>query len=89
VCFFSSSKGEMIDRIEYNVVQSENFVKAASTDTKKAVKFQSAARRVSEENHISIVDVKLLVCLLAFVMLRKSFLCSTDLLFITPMINRD
>ena len=40
-------QGEMIDRIEYNVVQSENFVKAASTDTKKAVKFQSAARRVS------------------------------------------
>ena len=37
----------MIDRIEYNVVQSENFVKTASTDTKKAVKFQSAARRVS------------------------------------------
>lgn len=37
----------MIDRIEFNVVQSENFVKAASTDTKKAVKFQSAARRVS------------------------------------------
>jgi t-SNARE complex subunit (syntaxin) len=37
----------MIDRIEFNVVQSEDFVKAASTDTKKAVKFQSAARRVS------------------------------------------
>jgi len=44
---FSHWKGEMIDRIEFNVVQSENFVKAASTDTKKAVKFQSAARRVS------------------------------------------
>lgn len=41
-------QGEMIDRIEYNVVQSENYVKAASTDTKKAVKFQSAARRVSD-----------------------------------------
>ncbi|CAF1010796.1 unnamed protein product [Rotaria sordida] len=40
------TQGEMIDRIEYNVVQSENFVKAASTDTKKAVKFQSAARRL-------------------------------------------
>jgi t-SNARE complex subunit (syntaxin) len=40
----------MIDRIEFNVVQSENFVKAASTDTKKAVKFQSAARRVSLKN---------------------------------------
>jgi len=39
------TQGEMIDRIEYNVVQSEDFVKAASTDTKKAVKFQSAARR--------------------------------------------
>ncbi|CAF1015187.1 unnamed protein product [Adineta ricciae] len=40
------TQGEMIDRIEFNVVQSENYVKAASTDTKKAVKFQSAARRV-------------------------------------------
>ena len=37
----------MIDRIEFNVQKSEDFVKAASTDTKKAVKFQSAARRVS------------------------------------------
>lgn len=37
----------MIDRIEYNVVQSENYVKAANTDTKQAVRFQSAARRVS------------------------------------------
>ncbi|CAF3821641.1 unnamed protein product [Rotaria magnacalcarata] len=41
------TQGEMIDRIEFNVVQSENFVKTANTDTKKAVKFQSAARRVS------------------------------------------
>jgi len=48
---FLREKGEMIDRIEYNVVQSENFVKAASTDTKKAVKFQSAARRVSFEKY--------------------------------------
>ncbi|CAF1269632.1 unnamed protein product, partial [Didymodactylos carnosus] len=39
------TQGEMIDRIEYNVIQSENFVKIASTDTKKAVKYQSAARR--------------------------------------------
>lgn len=47
----------MIDRIEFNVVQSENFVKAASTDTKKAVKFQSAARRVSfkENQHQSML----------------------------------
>lgn len=45
-------QGEMIDRIEFNVVQSENYVKAASTDTKKAVKFQSAARRVSDRKRI-------------------------------------
>jgi syntaxin 1A len=39
------TQGEMIDRIEFNVVQSENFVTTANKDTKKAVKFQSAARR--------------------------------------------
>lgn len=50
----------MIDRIEFNVVQSENFVKAASTDTKKAVKFQSAARRVSF-NRIKMIEIVLLM----------------------------
>jgi t-SNARE complex subunit (syntaxin) len=72
--FFSCSKGEMIDRIEFNVVQSENFVKAASTDTKKAVKFQSAARRVSQDKTtINIVYVKLL----AFSILLNGYLfCS-------------
>jgi t-SNARE complex subunit (syntaxin) len=59
----------MIDRIEFNVVQSENFVKAASTDTKKAVKFQSAARRVSQRKKpVQLLffhaDVKLFACLL-------------------------
>ena len=62
-------KGEMIDRIEYNVVQSENFVKAASTDTKKAVKFQSAARRVSDSHdwtvlHINLIRICVSACLL-------------------------
>jgi len=52
----------MIDRIEFNVVQSENFVKAASTDTKKAVKFQSAARRVSLIIIIKLDVVSLHVC---------------------------
>jgi len=62
------TQGEMIDRIEYNVVQSENFVKAASTDTKKAVKFQSAARRVSDMHdwvyYSHRFDLHLFVCLL-------------------------
>lgn len=47
----------MIDRIEFNVVQAENFVKTANTDTKKAVKFQSAARRVSSRKHIKLISV--------------------------------
>ncbi|CAF4527537.1 unnamed protein product [Rotaria socialis] len=48
------TQGEMIDRIEFNVVQSENFVKTANTDTKKAVKFQSAARRTCSNQIIGI-----------------------------------
>lgn len=37
----------MIDRIEYNVEQSVDYVETAKMDTKKAVKYQSKARRVS------------------------------------------
>ena len=37
----------MIDRIEYNVDQAVDFVQSAKSDTKKAVKYQSKARRVS------------------------------------------
>ena len=40
-------QGEMIDRIEYNVEQAVDFVQSAKSDTKKAVKYQSKARRVS------------------------------------------
>lgn len=40
-------KGAMIDRIESNMDQSVGFVERAVADTKKAVKFQSEARRVS------------------------------------------
>ena len=37
----------MIDRIEYNVEQAVDYVETAKQDTKKAVKYQSKARRVS------------------------------------------
>ena len=37
----------MIDRIEYNVEQSVDYIETAKSDTKKAVKYQSKARRVS------------------------------------------
>ena len=43
-------QGEMIDRIEYNVEQAVDFVQSAKSDTKKAVKYQSKARRVSVYN---------------------------------------
>lgn len=45
---FPRLQGEMIDRIEYNVEHSVDYVERAVSDTKKAVKYQSKARRVSQ-----------------------------------------
>lgn len=42
-------QGEMIDRIEYHVEHAMDYVQTATQDTKKALKYQSKARRVS--NH--------------------------------------
>ncbi|VDN15493.1 unnamed protein product [Dibothriocephalus latus] len=39
------SQGEMIDRIEFNVDQAVDYIETAKADTKKAVKYQSAARK--------------------------------------------
>ena len=38
----------MIDRIEYNVEAAVDYIETAKMDTKKAVKYQSKARRVSQ-----------------------------------------
>ena len=38
----------MIDRIEFNIQQSVDFITSANADTKKAIKFQQEARRVSK-----------------------------------------
>ncbi|RTG89657.1 syntaxin 1A [Schistosoma bovis] len=40
------SQGEMIDRIEYNVEQAVDYIESAKADTKKAVKYQSSARKL-------------------------------------------
>ena len=40
------NQGEMIDRIEYNVEHAVDYVQTATQDTKKALKYQSKARRV-------------------------------------------
>jgi len=41
----------MIDRIEYNVEKAVDYVESAKQDTKKAVKYQSKARRVSCDSY--------------------------------------
>lgn len=40
----------MIDRIEYHVEHAVDYVQTATQDTKKALKYQSKARRVSCSN---------------------------------------
>ncbi|CAG9807670.1 unnamed protein product [Chironomus riparius] len=40
------SQGEMIDRIEYHVEHAMDYVQTATQDTKKALKYQSKARRI-------------------------------------------
>lgn len=42
----------MIDRIEYNVEHSVDYVERAVSDTKKAVKYQSQARKVNIFTHL-------------------------------------
>ncbi|XP_028400546.1 syntaxin-like [Dendronephthya gigantea] len=39
------SQGEMVNRVEYNVEQAAEFVQSAKKETKKAVRYQSKARR--------------------------------------------
>ncbi|PBC32450.1 Syntaxin-1A [Apis cerana cerana] len=45
------SQGEMIDRIEYHVEHAVDYVQTATQDTKKALKYQSKARRVKNDLH--------------------------------------
>ncbi|XP_045785050.1 syntaxin-1A isoform X2 [Maniola jurtina] len=46
------SQGEMIDRIEYHVEHAVDYVQTATQDTKKALKYQSKARRVREAKNL-------------------------------------
>merc|ERR1711971_1156788 len=49
------SQGEMIDRIEYHVEHAVDYVQTATQDTKKALKYQSKARRSSSEDEASVI----------------------------------
>lgn len=59
-------QGEMIDRIEYHVEHAMDYVQTATQDTKKALKYQSKARRVSS------IDQTLLMCVSLFFFLFSS-----------------
>lgn len=55
VMLHAHGQGEMIDRIEYNVEHAVDYVERAVSDTKKAVKYQSKARRVSQTPSTTII----------------------------------
>uniref|UniRef100_A0A915C4I6 t-SNARE coiled-coil homology domain-containing protein n=1 Tax=Parascaris univalens TaxID=6257 RepID=A0A915C4I6_PARUN len=57
------SQGEMVDRIEYNVEHAKEFVDRAVADTKKAVQYQSKARRKKIFCIIAVVLVILIILL--------------------------
>ena len=46
----------MIDRIEYHVEHAMDYVQTATQDTKKALKYQSKARRVSYFKNILLIS---------------------------------
>lgn len=52
-------KGDMVNSIEKNVMNAADYVEHAKEETKKAVKYQSKARRVSfliiEQDHLSLL----------------------------------
>jgi syntaxin 1A len=54
----------MIDRIEYNVEQSVDFIETAKADTKKAVKYQSKARR---KKILIIICIIVLIAVIALI----------------------
>lgn len=58
------SQGEMIDRIEYNVEHAVDYIETAKQDTKKAVKYQSKARR---KKILIIICVGIVILLLALI----------------------
>lgn len=52
----------MIDRIEYHVEHAVDYVQTATQDTKKALKYQSKARRVSSIKPMSIHSLLMRFC---------------------------
>ncbi|XP_028170728.1 syntaxin-1A isoform X1 [Ostrinia furnacalis] len=62
------SQGEMIDRIEYHVEHAVDYVQTATQDTKKALKYQSKARRKK---------IMIMVCLLVLGLIATGYVYNT------------
>uniref|UniRef100_A0A6M2DG26 Putative snare protein syntaxin 1 n=1 Tax=Xenopsylla cheopis TaxID=163159 RepID=A0A6M2DG26_XENCH len=63
------SQGEMIDRIEYHVEHAVDYVQTATQDTKKALKYQSKARR----KKIFIIICLVVTLIILIIVLSVSF----------------
>lgn len=64
------SQGEMIDRIEYHVEHAVDYVQTATQDTKKALKYQSKARRKKIFLCICLSIVLLIVVIVIIVLIK-------------------
>ncbi|VVC92676.1 unnamed protein product [Leptidea sinapis] len=64
------SQGEMIDRIEYHVEHAVDYVQTATQDTKKALKYQSKARRKK---------IMIMLCLLVLGLIATGYVYNTSL----------
>jgi len=63
------SQGEMIDRIEFNVEKSVDYVDTAVADTKKALKYQSKARR----KKLIIIAIGVAILIVIIIIIAASF----------------
>ncbi|NXG82471.1 STX2 protein, partial [Thinocorus orbignyianus] len=57
MAMFVETQGEMINNIEKNVMNASDYVEHAKEETKKAVKYQSKARRVCYLSVIVLVSI--------------------------------
>lgn len=71
----------MIDRIEYHVEHAVDYVQTATQDTKKALKYQSKARRVSFIPNDSSLLISILFCSVLFRPLHARSVLSCPVLF--------
>uniref|UniRef100_A0A0K2VH59 t-SNARE coiled-coil homology domain-containing protein n=2 Tax=Lepeophtheirus salmonis TaxID=72036 RepID=A0A0K2VH59_LEPSM len=61
------NQGEMIDRIEYHVEHAVDYVQTATQDTKKALKYQSKARRLKIYFFLAIVILVIVIIIVVLI----------------------